>query len=175
MGSRTRIRWTGVAKLAAGAIGCGALALALPALLEPPKPPPLPADVGFTPGAPDHGLVPEGGLHAARIQPDHRHSLKNEPKPRRRAGHGGKDADRRDGKDPKEHRPAKPTRPAPAPVATPPAPAPLPAVTPVPSPPAPVPAAPPTTVQAAVPAPSSEPQPQASDEPGGPSEFGFER
>ena len=48
MGSRTRIRWTNVARLAAAAIGCTALVMGLPALLERPKPPPLPEDIGLT-------------------------------------------------------------------------------------------------------------------------------
>src|SRR6476660_1843862 len=48
MGSRTRIRWTNVARLAAGAIACTALVAGVPALLERPKPPPLPDDIGLT-------------------------------------------------------------------------------------------------------------------------------
>jgi hypothetical protein len=167
MGSRTRIRWTGVAKLAAGAIVCGALALTLPALLERPKPPPLPADVGF---APDRGPVLEGSLHSASVRSDHGHPDRAEPK-RRPAQHDEKHADRREAKHPNAHHPAKPTEPAPTPVAAPPAPAPA----PVPSPPvAPAPAPPPTVVQAATPTTSEEAPQPAPDAPGGPSEFGFE-
>ena len=47
MGSRTRIRWVNVARLAAGAVGCAALVVGLPALLERPKPPPPPDDIGL--------------------------------------------------------------------------------------------------------------------------------
>src|SRR4051794_193923 len=47
MGNRTRIRWVNVARLGAAAIGCVALVVGLPALLERPKPPPLPDDIGL--------------------------------------------------------------------------------------------------------------------------------
>src|SRR4051794_11706244 len=47
MGKGTRIRWQNVAKLGAGIVACIALVAGLPALLERPKPPPLPADVGL--------------------------------------------------------------------------------------------------------------------------------
>lgn len=170
MVSRTRIRWTGVAKLAAGAVGCGALALALPALLEPPKPPPLPADVGFTP---DPGGVGEGSLRATSVQLEHRHPKEDESKPRP-AHHDGNDAHPRGRQDPKAHRQAKPTEPAPTPVATPPAPTPAPPAAAVPSPPTVAPAPPPPAVQAAAPPAPEEPPAPPPEEPSDPSEFGFE-
>src|SRR4051794_40387761 len=51
MGGRTRIRWINVARLAAGAIVCAVLLVGLPSLLERPKPPPLPDDIGLTQAA----------------------------------------------------------------------------------------------------------------------------
>ena len=169
MGSRTRIRWTGVAKLAAGAIACGALALTLPALLERPKPPPLPADVGF---ATARDPVPDGSLHPASVLSDHGHPDRTEAK-RRPARYDGKHAHRHEDKHPKAHHPAKPAEPAPTPVAAPPAPAPAPVPSPPVAPPPP-PAPPPTVVQAAAPTTSEEAPQAAPDAPSGPSEFGFE-
>src|SRR5919198_2193990 len=82
MGSRTRIRWINVARLAAGAIGCTALVVGLPALLERPKPPPLPPDVGLAPSA----QGPTFAAHATRRTdqdgdaPDARKRQKPDPK-----------------------------------------------------------------------------------------------
>lgn len=161
----------GVAKLAAGAIACGALALTLPALLERPKPPPLPADVGF---APDRGPVLEGSLHAASARSDHGHPDRTEAK-HRPAQHEEEHADRRETKHPRAHHPAKATEPAPTPVAAPSAPAPGPLPSPPVAPPPTPPAPPATVVQAAAPTTSEEAQQPAPDAPSGPSEFGFER
>src|SRR5918996_301808 len=48
---RSRIRWQNVGRLAAGAVAGGALLFVAPGLLDPPDPPPLPADVGLATGA----------------------------------------------------------------------------------------------------------------------------
>ena len=47
MGSRPRIRWQKVAKLALGVVGSVALFLVLPTLIRRPEPPPLEPDIGL--------------------------------------------------------------------------------------------------------------------------------
>src|SRR5919197_3220340 len=92
----TRIRWQNAAKLAAGLVACLALVAGLPTLLERPKPPPLPADIGLTHLA-DHSAAtaqrsPRATLHsqereAARKRRDHRrpkHAERREPEPAER-------------------------------------------------------------------------------------------
>ncbi len=49
MGSRSRIRWHKVAKLALGVFGCLALLVGLPSLIRRPEPPPLEPDIGLPP------------------------------------------------------------------------------------------------------------------------------
>ena len=49
MGSRSRIRWHKVAKLALGVLGCLALFVGLPSLIRRPEPPPLEPDIGLAP------------------------------------------------------------------------------------------------------------------------------
>src|SRR4051794_5584017 len=65
MGNRTRIRWVNVARLGAAAIGCVALAVGLPALLERPKPPPPPDDIRLAPPA---GPRPPGRARMAQAR-----------------------------------------------------------------------------------------------------------
>src|SRR5919108_5004614 len=47
MGTRSRIRWQKVSRLALGAAGCLALFLGLPSLIRRPEPPPLEPDIGL--------------------------------------------------------------------------------------------------------------------------------
>jgi len=145
-----RIRRRGALRALAAALACGLAAKALPALLEPPRPPPLAADVGLPsvarqavppsldrPPAPPVRVRVSAGRpvktpHAARFRHDH----VARPLQRRR----------RRRRDPGEPMPAAPA-PAPQPPSPPPvAPAPTPAV----------------VVPPAAPAPSPPPRPPAS-------------
>jgi hypothetical protein len=145
MGSRSRIRWRKVAKLALGMIGCLSLFLGLPGLLRRPDPPPLEPDIGLASLA-------------------HRETA---PSDRRRLRDGRRDA-RSEG--PRVVPSARPRRRAGRPTSTgspivavaPPAP--VPDAVPVADPPPPAPpAAPPTG------------PPPPPPKPAAPSEFGFER
>jgi hypothetical protein len=166
----TRIRWVNVARLAAGAIGCTALILGLPALLERPEPPPLPSDVGLSPAA----MPPSGQLRDFRHRPnrdEHARAPRQRDADRRARERDHRDLRRR--KAEPDHVPTPPSEPQAAPVAAPaPPPSPPPAaVAPAPAPtPAYVPPAP--TAEPAPPPP--EPQPTTPSAPSEPSEFGFE-
>ena len=117
MGSRARIRWTNVARLAAGAIACTALVVGLPALLERPKPPPLPEDIGLTQarrappptptGSPEGGTTPSLATKAPDPSPTTIAAEPQRPSP----GH-----ERPRGRSPHTGRRSRPT---PVPVATP--------------------------------------------------------
>jgi hypothetical protein len=74
MGSRSRIRWQKVAKLALGVAGSVALFLVLPSLIRRPEPPPLEPDIGLT------------SVTASRepMRPERRSASQ----PHRRTGHG---------------------------------------------------------------------------------------
>ena len=164
----TRIRWVNVARLAAGAIGCVALVLGMPALLERPEPPPLPSDVGLSPAA----MPPSGQLRAARSEPEHHRAahIPKERPPERKAS--PRDREPRRPARRREAEPGPPPRaprePRQTPVA---APAPAPAPPPPAPPPAPEPAyVPPPTA----PPPAPEPQPASPPPSSGPPEFGFE-
>ena len=143
----TRIRWKNVGRLVAG-LGTGGLLIAVvPGLLEPPEPPPIPADVGLTQGAtgfagalgetraPSIDRGPRGSAREARPRPDPR------PEPpgraeRRAAGERDRGGERHAADGPARPRRAPPAAPAPAPpvaAATPPPPSP-PAADPPPSP-----------------------------------------
>src|SRR5436189_1089196 len=172
MGTGTRIRWQNVAKVAAGLAACVALVIGLPAFLERPEPPPLPADVGLTHVG---GGAPVASLSSARAtsrHPKSRPAHKRERDVRPKRPHEPKPA-------PKHRKPGRPEHsaaPQPTPVAVP---APPP---PAPSPPTPAPApaySPPPPAPAPTPvATSSSPAPQPRGGGGnqsGPSEFGFER
>src|SRR4051794_37567385 len=141
MGTGTRIRWQNVAKLAAGVAGCVALVAGLPALLDRPQPPPLPAGIGLT-----HvrDRAPGAALSAARAVPRHAKS-----RPARVRGHDVHPERRRE-PDPQRrepghrHDPPAPdatpvVAPSPAPAPSPPAPTPAPAPAYSPPPPAPAP------------------------------------
>jgi hypothetical protein len=159
MGSRSRIRWPKVAKLALGVLGCLALFGGLPSLIRRPEPPPLESDIGLAPLAAAREPAP-----AVRRWAAHERRAAKAPGPP-----GGRDQTRRGG----DRRP-RPTRDkeasayagSPAVAAPAPAPAPVPVATadahPAPSPPPPTSAAP-------------RPTPAAAPQPTGPSEFGFER
>jgi len=179
MGRHTRIRWVNVAKLAAGVIGCVALVLGLPALLERPKPPPLPSDIGLAPAA---DAPPPASLRATRASrpgPEHSRAGKpdREPDPRRR--HEGTRPDHHPGPAAPTHRDGdeRSDDPEPTPVAAPaaapsaaPAPAPPPAPAPAHGPPPP----PPTPLQTTSSPAPAEPQPSGPAPSREPSEFEFE-
>ena len=166
-----------VAKLAAGVIGSVALVLGLPALLERPKPPPLPSDIGLAPAA---DAPPRASLRATRAPrpgPEHSRAGKPDREPDPRRQHEGSRPDH-------HRRPPAPIHrdgdegsddPEPTPVAAPaaaPSPAPAPASAPAPAyvPPPP----PPAPVQATSSPAPAEPQPSGSAQSGKPSEFEFE-
>jgi hypothetical protein len=181
MGKRTRIRWVNVARLAAGAIGCTALVVGLPALLDRPKPPPLPSDVGLAPAADappaprvkapprsdkprDHVKKHQGSGRRSAPERDHHPQLRRSAR---------RDPDRPDRDEaPRQPRPAPVAAPAPPPssaTAPQPQPAPAPAPAPAYAPPPPAPVA------------TSSPPPSPNSSSGGgtaPSsgtpEFGFE-
>src|SRR3954449_2382809 len=174
MGKGTRIRWQNVAKLGAGIVACIALVAGLPALLESPKPPPLPADVGLMHVAdrsPAASLsASRAASHRHRSTPGHerhedaRSRQERPPEPERRPP-----SPRSSAPQPDHHE--APRTPQPTPVAAPtPSPPPTPAPAPAYSPPPPAPAPIPVTG-------SSSPAPSDSggggEESGG-SEFGFE-
>ena len=60
MGSRSRIRWPKVAKLALAVLACLAVFLGLPSLMRRPEPPPLEPDIGLAPLAASEGSGPAG-------------------------------------------------------------------------------------------------------------------
>ena len=181
MGNRTRIRWVNVARLAAGAIGCTALVVGLPALLERPKPPPLPSNVGLAPAA---DAPPAARLHAARGSREPRdHVKEHQARGRGSAPDRGHHPHLRRGPHHDPHRPDRdeaPRQPRPVPVA---APATAPSSPPAPQPqpaPAPAPAAAYTPPPPAPVASTSPPPPPSSSSGGGTvqssgtPEFGFE-
>jgi hypothetical protein len=168
MGSRPRIRWPNLARVALGAIACAVLLVGLPSLIRRPEPPPLEPDVGLAPAA----WAPTGIVSASRQHPEPRQQQHRERLSRGRAQH-------RRAKQPAagERRPdesplarAEATR-AQAPpalpgyAASPPAASPPPADTTPPAPASPPPPKP-------APAPPREPDPTRT--PGNPPEFGFE-
>ena len=81
MGSRSRIRWPKVAKLALGVLGCLALFGGLPSLIRRPEPPPLESDIGLAPLAAVREPAP-----AVRRQARARAARRQGPRPARRAG-----------------------------------------------------------------------------------------
>jgi hypothetical protein len=169
MGGRTRIRWINVARLAAGAVASAALVLGVPALLERPKPPPLPDDIGLTQAREAPPAVVPRAPAASRTERrrtrsrDHKPLLaRTNPEPHHQEAHRSHE------KEPAGQ--ARPTVAASPASAAPPAPAP------------PPPTSPPAYVSPApAPVATSSPSPPASSSPGGaaqtgePSEFGFER
>jgi hypothetical protein len=176
MAKGTRIRWVNVARLAAGAIGCVALALGLPALLERPKPPPLPSDVGLSPST----LPRSGELRASQPEPKRgQRAAPQEHHAERKARTGRRNVRRPPGRRAAEPDPPpkQPSAPGLTPVAAP-AP-PSPAAAPVAPPPAPAPVyvPPPAPAVEASPQPPPPPAPQPTGAPtsSGPSEFEFER
>src|SRR4051794_19031109 len=175
MGNRTRIRWANVARLGAAAIGCVALAVGLPAVLERPKPPPLPDDIGLAHAA---DASPASPVRTAQAPP-----LAHDPAKRahvakpRHPSHGERHHSPRPHH---HHTPSAPDHdkapPAPTPVAAPAA-APYPA--PAPAPPAPAPSTtyvppPPPPAVTSSPSPPASSSAGADSAPDGPSEFGFE-
>src|SRR3954469_6988724 len=173
MGNRTRIRWANVARLGAAAIGCVALAVGLPAVLERPKPPPLPDDIGLAHAA---DASPASPVRTAQAPPVAHDPAKRAhvAKPRH-PSHGERHHSPRPHH---HHTPSAPDHdkapPAPTPVAAPaaapyPAPAPAPPAPPPPPPaPAPPPPAPPPPSVPPPPAPAvtSSPPPPASSSAG---------
>jgi hypothetical protein len=163
-----RIRWSRVARLAAG-VGAGALGLAvLPGLLAGPEPPRLPPDVGLGPLS--NSALQPAGRRGRPPGPEADRAPRTPPQTREpsagRKDHGApkQAAERRR---PGVLAPAGGPPPAPAPPRSAPPPAtPAPAATtpPAPEPPAPAPAPAPVSGQASV----------SSQAPAGPSEFGFE-
>jgi hypothetical protein len=74
---RSRIRWRNVGRLAAGVAGGGVLLVVMPGLLDPPEPPPLPADVGLATGA-------SGAVATLGKAPDGAETKPSTPTPDRR-------------------------------------------------------------------------------------------
>jgi hypothetical protein len=162
-----RIRWRNVGRVAAG-VGAGGLLIAFaPGLLEPPDPPPLPADVGLATGA--TGAAGPYALAAPRPRRDRaapRAHREPDPVPDS-ASRGARPTRARHGSD------RDPATPHLGPEASPPA-APVAAPTPAPVPAA---AAPPAAPAAPAPpeaSPSLPHDPPAPPPPHGPSQFGFE-
>ena len=179
----TRIRWQNAAKLAAGLVACLALVAGLPTLLERPKPPPLPADIGLTHLADGSPAVRPGPLtvtprrheqvdarkHHDHMRPKHPQRGETEPSERHPKPPRASDDEGSGAPEPTPVAapvPAAPTLPAPPP---PPAPAPAPTY----SPPAPAPAPTPAATASESRPPDSQPSDTGNDQ-GAPSEFGFE-
>jgi hypothetical protein len=161
---RSRIRWQNVGRLAAGAVAGGALLFVAPGLLDPPDPPPLPADVGLATGATGPvGALPEPEPIAPDRPSDERRS-KRQRQPADREPEGGeppaalRSHDRGDARAKAQARPPATVAPAAPPVAA-------------------TPPIPPSTPSTVAPAPAVSPAtaPAAGQHPTGPSEFGFER
>ena len=147
MGKGTRIRWQSVAKLAAAVVACIALLAGLPTLLERPKAPPLPADIGLAhvaAGAPAASLS-----HGRDASPPRSHATRD------RRDHARPKRDH-DAQRPQWHRAPPPDHAEPS------ASQPTPAAAPVPAPPAPpVPTPPSPSVPAPTPAPADSSPPPA--------------
>ena len=161
-----------VARLAAAAIGCTVLVVGLPALLERPKPPPLPDDIGLAHARQAPPVTP--ARTSPMTHPAKHHATAKDPEPEPRQPH---DHERRVRHEPRvRNREQVYSPPAPDPVT---ASAAAPAA---PAPPAPPISPPPYVPPTPAPVATSSPSPPASSSPGGgagqssaPSEFGFER
>lgn len=129
---RTRIRWRNAARIGAGIAAAAGLILLVPGLLEPPRPPPLPADIGLA-AVPAQAAGP--GERSPRRKPGREPSGASggrDPEPRPAVRGGEHDPTRRHG--PKRHVPRTedeaPAAPVPVrapPTASVPVPAPVPA------------------------------------------------
>src|SRR3954447_22938694 len=127
MGKATRIRWQNLAKLAGGVVTGIALVVGLPALLERPKPPPLPPDVGLT-GVADGS--PAASLSVTR-KTHHRPGSKAAPERKAHTNRGNHGTPRRPQRQtppekPDPHRKSAEPQPTPAAASPPAAPAPSP-------------------------------------------------
>ena len=174
---RTRIRWRNAARIAAGVAAAGGLALVVPDLLEPPAPPPLPADIGLAtaPGAP-LDAVGSREPHDSRRRSPTKEARDREPPPTPRSEERGQSRRRA----PEHEEPQSPQGPPPPSPVTASATAPS---SPTSSPTATAPATPPAPAPPASPPPQADPPdppsapadpPPAAPEPQ-PSEFSFER
>ena len=160
-----------VARLAAAAIGCTVLVVGLPALLERPKPPPLPDDIGLAHARQAPPVTP--ARTSPMTHPAKHHAKAEDPEPASRQPHHHERRVRNRVRVSSPRAPDPVTTSAPPPAA--------PAATAAPAPPvSPSPYVPPTPAPA--PVATSSPSPPASSSPGGgagqssaPSEFGFER
>jgi hypothetical protein len=183
MGKGTRIRWQSVAKLAAAVAACIALLAGLPTLLERPKAPPLPPDVGLahvTAGAPaaslSHGR--EASPPRSRAPRDRRDRArpKRDRDAERPQRHRAPQADHDEASAPQPRPVAAPVAaPAAPPVTAPPAPSvPAPAPAPAPADSSPPPALAPVSTSSAPPPSDQGPADGGDRDQAGHPEFGFE-
>jgi neural Wiskott-Aldrich syndrome protein len=158
---RSRIRWRNVGRLAAGVAGGGVLLIVGPGLLDPPEPPPLPADVGLATGASEAVATfgePPMAAEATPPEPERRTRHRREKPTEAQGAAPGRDGRRDHDRDGRVRTPAA--------VPAPPAGTPFPQPTPPPT----------VAIAAPIPPPIKSPPPVApAPASTGPAEFGFER
>jgi hypothetical protein len=158
---RSRIRWSNVGRLAAGVAGASVLLIVGPGLLDPPEPPPLPADVGLATSA-SGAVATLGEPEVAEATPPESEPRARHRRERPKEAHSERRATGRDrGVQARGREVRKPAAVPAQPAGTPP---------PPPTPPPTVAIAAPITPPI-TPPPAEVPAPAST----GPAEFGFER